>query len=151
MNELKAAIHANDLEEFSRWLQREPDSGFQVELLENAAYTDRGPFISRLIELNPALKVTCPPSSALEFALEYGNAHLIPLLTQIWPLPGDLPHAAGVGDSRESRVGSMKPAIPGSAASASITLSTILPGSGISIGHPRTRSTFWMSRWHGRA
>ncbi len=39
-----------------------------------------------------------PPSSALEFALEYGNAHLIPLLTQIWPLPDDLPHAAGTGD-----------------------------------------------------
>jgi hypothetical protein len=25
MNELQAAMHANDLEEFSRWLQREPD------------------------------------------------------------------------------------------------------------------------------
>jgi hypothetical protein len=34
----------------------------------------------------------------VEFALEYGNAHLIPLLTPIWPLPDDLPHAAGVGD-----------------------------------------------------
>jgi len=104
MNELKAAMHANDLEEFSRWLQREPDLlgesnvGLQVELLENAAYNDRGPFIARLMELNPALKVKRPPSSALGFALEYGNAHLIPLLTQIWPLPDDLPHAAGVGD-----------------------------------------------------
>jgi hypothetical protein len=104
MNELKAAMHANDLEEFSRWLQREPDLlgesnvGLQVELLENAAYNDRGPFIARLMELNPALKVKRPPSSALAFALEYGNAHLIPLLTQIWPLPDDLPHAAGVGD-----------------------------------------------------
>ncbi len=28
-------------------------------------------------------------------ALEYGNAHLVPLLTRIWPLPDDLPHAAG--------------------------------------------------------
>ena len=84
MNELKTAMHANDLEEFSRWLQREPDLlgesnvGLQVELLENAAYNDRGPFIARLMELNPALKVKRPPSSALEFALEYGNAHLIP-------------------------------------------------------------------------
>jgi hypothetical protein len=104
MNELKAAIHANDLEEFSRWVQREPDLlgesnvGLQVELLENAAYNDRGPFIARLMDLNPALKARRPPSSALEFALEYGNAHLIPLLTQIWPLPDDLPHTAGVGD-----------------------------------------------------
>jgi hypothetical protein len=104
MNELQAAMHGNDLEEFNRWLQREPDLlgesnvGLQVGLIENAAYNDRGPFIARRIELSPALRVKRPPSSALEFALEYGNAHLIPLLTQIWPLPDDLPHAAGVGD-----------------------------------------------------
>lgn len=101
MNELQAAMRGNDLEEFNRWLQREPDLlgessvGLQVGLIENAAYNDRGPFIARLIELSPALRVKRPPSSALEFALEYGNAHLIPLLTQIWPLPDDLPHAAG--------------------------------------------------------
>jgi ankyrin repeat protein len=104
MNELQAAMHGNDLEEFNRWLQREPDLlgesnlALQVGLIENAAYKDRGPFIARLIDLSPALKVNRPPSSALEFALEYGNAHLIPLLTQIWPLPDDLPHAAGTGD-----------------------------------------------------
>ncbi len=104
MNELEAAMHKNDLEEFSRWLQREPDlleesnGGLLVKLLENAAYNDRGAFIARLMELSPALKTKRPPSSALEYALEYGNAHLIPLLTQIWPLPDDLPHAAGVGD-----------------------------------------------------
>jgi hypothetical protein len=91
INELKAAMHANDLEEFNRWLQREPDLlgesnvELQVGLIENAAYNDRGPFIARLIELSPALRAKRPPSSALEFALEYGNAHLIPLLTQIWP------------------------------------------------------------------
>ena len=104
INELETAMHKNDLEEFSRWLQREPDLlsesniGLVVGLVENAAYTDRGSFIARLMEFNPALKVKRPPSSALGFALEYGNAHLIPLLTQIWPLPNDLPHAAGVGD-----------------------------------------------------
>lgn len=104
MNELQAAMHRSDLEEFSRWLQREPDllsesnAGLLVGLVENAAYTDRGPFIMRLLEFAPALKVKRPPSSAVVFALEYGNAHLIPLLTQIWPLPDDLPHAAGVGD-----------------------------------------------------
>jgi hypothetical protein len=104
INELQAAMHRNDLEQFNRWLQREPDllaecnMELQVRLIENAAYTDRGPFIARLIELSPVLRVKRPPSSALEFALEYGNAHLIPLLTRIWPLPDDLPHAAGVGD-----------------------------------------------------
>jgi hypothetical protein len=109
MNELQAAIHGNDLEEFNRWLEREPDLldesnvGLQAGLIENAACTDRGPFIARLIELSPALRVKRPPSSALEFALEYGNAHLIPLLTRIWPLPDDLPHAAGVGDSARVR------------------------------------------------
>ncbi len=104
MNELEAAIHGNDLEEFNRWLQREPDllgesnAGLQVDLIEHASCNDRGPFIARLIDLSPALRVERPPSSALEFALEYGNAHLIPLLTPIWPLPDDLAHAAGVGD-----------------------------------------------------
>jgi hypothetical protein len=101
MNELEAAMHGNNLEEFNRWLQREPDllrESDAVELIEKAAYNDRGPFIARLIELNPALKVKRPPSPALLYALEYGNAHLIPLLTQIWPLPDDLPHTAGVGD-----------------------------------------------------
>lgn len=104
VNELKAAMHSSDLEEFSRWLQQEPDLlsetniGLLVGLVENAACSDREPFIARLMEFNPALKARRPPSSALAFALEYGNAHLIPLLTQIWPLPDDLPHAAGTGN-----------------------------------------------------
>jgi ankyrin repeat protein len=101
MNELEAAMRGNNLEEFNRWLQRERDllsESDAVELIEKAAYNDWGPFIARLIELNPALKVKRPPSPALLYALEYGNAHLIPLLTQIWPLPDDLPHAAGAGD-----------------------------------------------------
>jgi hypothetical protein len=101
MNELKAAMRGNNLEEFNRWLQREPDLLSEsdiVRLIEIASYNDWARFIARLIELNPALKVNRSRSSALLYALEYGNAHLIPLLTQIWPLPDDLPHAAGVGD-----------------------------------------------------
>ena len=101
LNELQAAMHGNDLEEFNRWLEREAEllsESDVVELVENAAYTDRGPFLARLLEFAHGLKVNRPRSSALEFALEYGNAHLIPLLTPIWPLPDDLPHAAGVGD-----------------------------------------------------
>ena len=97
MNELKAAMHKNDLEEFNRWLQREPallsesSLGMLVDLLEIAVYKDRGPFIARLLEFAPAIKAKRPPCVAVGFALEYGNAHLIPLLTPIWPLPGDLP------------------------------------------------------------
>ena len=104
MNELEAAMHRRDLDEFDRWLHREPallgesTMGLLLRLVEIAAYTDRGPFIARLLEFAPAIGVKRPPSSAVLFALEYGNAHLIPLLTPIWPLPDDLPHAAGAGD-----------------------------------------------------
>lgn len=101
LNELVAAMRGNNLEEFNRWLEREPGllrESDVVRLIEKAAYNNWAPFIARLIELNPALKVKRPASPALLYALEYGNAHLVPLLTQIWPLPDDLPHAAGVGD-----------------------------------------------------
>jgi hypothetical protein len=106
MAELLKAIDEDNLQEFTRWLQGEPELlgeshvARQVELLEHAVLKDRGPFITRLLEFDPAVLrgVTRPPSSALGFALEYGKAHLIPLLTPIWPLPDDLCHAAGVGD-----------------------------------------------------
>jgi hypothetical protein len=106
VNELLRTIDEDNLEEFTRWLQQEPDLlgeshiELQVQLVERAVLKDRGPFITRLLEFDPAfLRTSKPPSSsALEFALEYGKAHLIPLLTPIWPLPDDLCHAAGVGD-----------------------------------------------------
>lgn len=106
MNELFKAINQDNHQEFTRWLRQEPDLlgesnvALQVQLLEHAVLKDRGPFITRLLEFDPALlrEVRRPPSSALEFALEYGKAHLIPLLTTIWPLPDDLCHASGVGD-----------------------------------------------------
>ena len=157
LNELEAAMHQGDLEEFSRWLLQEPDLrsepnlGLLVGLVEKAAYTDRGPFIARIMEFNPALVAKRPPSSALEFALEYGNAHLIPLLTQIWPLPDDLPHAAGIGDFARVKGWFDEADRPRLGTSVSITPSTILPCSGIFIGCHRTRSTSWTSRWHGHA
>jgi Ankyrin repeats (3 copies) len=106
MNELFQAINDDNLQEFTRWLRQEPDLlgrfhiPMQVQLLEHAVLRDRGTFITRLLELDPALlrEAKPPRSSALVFALEYGKVHLIPLLTAIWPLPDDLPHAAGVGD-----------------------------------------------------
>jgi len=104
MNELRRAIDEDDLQEFNLWLKRESDLMGEpapwVELLEHAVLKDRGPFITRLLESGSAVLrgAARPSSSALEFALEYGNAHLIPLLTPIWPLPDDLCHAAGTGD-----------------------------------------------------
>jgi hypothetical protein len=104
MNELRLAIDEDNLEEFTRWLQQAPDllgeshSSRQVEILEHAVLKDRGPFITRLLEFAPTLPMRRPRSSALVFALEYGKAHLIPLLTPLWPLPDDLCYAAGVGD-----------------------------------------------------
>ena len=102
LNELYDAMHRRDLEVFNRWLEREPNlrDNLQplVEIIQVASYTDRGPFITRVLEFAPAIKETRPSSSAVGFALEYGNAHLIPLLAPIWPVPDDLPHAAGIGD-----------------------------------------------------
>lgn len=103
MNELQAAIDKNDLRTFARLLKKEPDLGREsslhllVELVEKAARKDRGPFLARLLEFAPGIREKRPPSSAVVFALEYGNAHLLALLTPIWPLPDDLPHAAGAG------------------------------------------------------
>jgi hypothetical protein len=74
----------------------------QIRLIEPACYQkDREAFITALLERDPALLHTQPPppSSAIVHALSYGNAHLIPLLTRIWPLPDDLPHAAGIGNA----------------------------------------------------
>ncbi len=84
----------------SRISSANPMSPCRWKLLEHAVLKDRGSFITRLLEFDPALLrgVRRPPSSALVFALEYGKAHLIPLLTPIWPLPDDLGHAAGAGD-----------------------------------------------------
>jgi hypothetical protein len=79
-------------------LRSESNLGLLVGLVEVAAYNDRELFIRRVLEFAPAIKLNRPPSSAVRFALEYGNAHLVPLLAPIWPLPNDLSHAAGLGD-----------------------------------------------------
>src|SRR4029079_14114362 len=61
----------------------------------------RETFITALLEHDPALLRADPPppSQAIVHALSYGNAHLVPVLTLIWPLPDDLPHAAGTGNA----------------------------------------------------
>ena len=106
MEQVTRAIHDGDLTAFVRGLQREPwllgeeYVWFQAGLIEVATLNDRGEFITALLDLDPAIlrRQPPPPSQAIEFAFTYAKTHLIPLLTRIWPLPDDLPHAAGMGD-----------------------------------------------------
>jgi len=106
--QLSNARNTNDLPAFRRWLDDEPwvlQPSFihvQAGLIMPACYMkDREAFIVTLLERDPALlhAEPPPPSSSIVQALSYGNAHLVPLLTRIWPLPDDLPHAAGTGNA----------------------------------------------------
>jgi ankyrin repeat protein len=106
MEQVTRAIHDRDVTAFVSGLRREPwllgDAGveFQAELIGTATLNDRGEFIIALLDLDPAIlrRQPPPPSQAIEFAMTYATTHLIPLLTRIWPLPDDLPHAAGMGN-----------------------------------------------------
>jgi ankyrin repeat protein len=107
MGQVQRALHERDLAAFVRELRREPwllgDAGvaFQAELIETASFqNDREEFIRGLLDLDPAIlrRQPPPPSHAIEWAFTYANTHLLPLLTRIWPVPDDLPHAAGMGD-----------------------------------------------------
>ena len=99
-------IAEGDLTAFVHGLQREPwllgedFVWFQAELIGTATLHDREAFIVALLDLHPAILRRQPPplSQAIEFAFTYANSHLIPILTRIWPLPDDLPHAAGMGN-----------------------------------------------------
>jgi len=74
--------------------------GFQVDLIERATLHDRGEFIVALLNFDPAVCGVSrrPPSQAIVVAITYARPHLLPVLTRIWPLPDDLPHAAGTGN-----------------------------------------------------
>jgi hypothetical protein len=106
MEQVKRAVHAGDLTAFVSGLQREPwllgeaCVEFQNEIIGTATLNDRGEFIVALLDLDPALLRRQPPpqSQAIEFACTYANTHLIRVLTRIWPLPDDLPHAAAMGN-----------------------------------------------------
>jgi hypothetical protein len=73
---------------------------FQTQIIERAALQGRGEFITAFLDLNPAILRRQPPptSQAIEFAFTYANAHVIPVLKRIWPVPDDLPHAAAMGN-----------------------------------------------------
>jgi len=86
--------------EHEPWLLGEELVWFQVETIGRATLNDREAFIVALLDRDPALRrrQPPPPSQAIEFAFTYAHTHLLPLLTRIWQVPDDLPHAAGRGD-----------------------------------------------------
>jgi Ankyrin repeats (3 copies) len=106
MEQVKRAVLDGDLTAFVRGLQREPwllgeaSVDFQAGLIGTATLNDGKAFIVALLDFDPAIlrRQPPPPSQAIEFAFTYANTHLVPLLTRIWPVPDDLPHAAGMGD-----------------------------------------------------
>jgi hypothetical protein len=112
MQQINRALQDGNLAQFVQGLQQEPwllndaHVDFQNGLLQTAAYVssatldDRGEFIAELLRRNPAIlrRQPPPPSQAIEHAITYGHTHLLPMLTRIWPLPDDLPHAAGTGN-----------------------------------------------------
>jgi hypothetical protein len=83
-----------------QWLLGEDFVEFQKRIIERAALHGHEEIITALLDLNPAILRRQPPpaSQAIEFAFTYSNTHVIPILTRIWPVPDDLPHAAGIGD-----------------------------------------------------
>ena len=107
MRHVKEALTGGDLPAFASTLRREPwllDEDlvpFQVDLIGWAAtINDRGEFLRALLDLEPAVLRRQPPPAPkpIVWAFEYGHTSLLPLLTRIWPVPDELPFAAGLGD-----------------------------------------------------
>jgi hypothetical protein len=106
MQQVGRALHDGALTSFvgglqrEAWMLSEACMKFQVRLIEVAVLNDRAAFITALFDLAPAVlhSRVPPPSQAIEFAFTYAKTHLLPMLLRIWPLPDDLPHAAGNGD-----------------------------------------------------
>jgi len=89
------------------WLLSEAQVEFQVRLIERAivgpydvATQPNAVFLNAILDLDPAvLHVPVPPPSrAFVHAFTYAHSHLVPILQRVWPIPDDLPHAAGSGD-----------------------------------------------------
>src|SRR5262245_57454641 len=105
MREVVRAEHDGELSSFIDILRREAwvlgdrHVRFQAGVIQQAVLHDHEAFITDLLDLNPALlHGPVRPPSPIDFAFTYSKAHLLPILLRIWPLPDDLPHAAGSGD-----------------------------------------------------
>lgn len=105
-DEVARAAHDGDVAALVGGLESEPRLlgddwlALQDALICAAVLNDHAAVIEALLGLDAAIarRRPPPPSQAIEFALTYAKTHLVPLLTRIWPLPDDLPHAAGMGD-----------------------------------------------------
>ena len=84
------------------WMLSDARVKFQVRLIEGtaAALNDRADFLKALLDLDPAVLhcPAAPTSRVFMHAFTYAQTHLLPMLLRIWPMPDDLPHAAGDGD-----------------------------------------------------
>jgi Ankyrin repeat len=106
MRQVVRAVNDGDLTSFvdglrrEAWMLADACVPFQVGLIQRAVLRDREAFITALLDLDPALlrRRVPPQSGAIGFAITYAKPHLLPTLLRIWPLPDDLPHAAGTGD-----------------------------------------------------
>ena len=106
MDRVGRAATEGDVATFVGGLRQEPrllgDAfvGFQDELIGAAAVNGHAAILTALFDLDPAIlrRQPPPPSQAYEHAFTYGHTHLVPLLARVWPMPDDLPHAAGMGD-----------------------------------------------------
>ena len=106
MQQIGQAMQDGDLTSLLDGLRRESWTlsdacvRFQVGLIEVAVLNDRETLLNTFLDLDPAVlhSRVPPPSQAIEHAFTYVKTHLLPLLLRIWPLPDDLPHAAGNGD-----------------------------------------------------
>jgi hypothetical protein len=106
--QLMRAMRDGDLTSFvdrlrrESWMLSEASVKFQVRLIEGtaAALNDRAAFLKAFLDLDPALlhRRVAPPSRAFVHTFTYAQAHLVPMLMRIWPMPDDLAHAAGNGD-----------------------------------------------------
>ena len=106
MEQVSRAAHDGDVTAFvstfqrERWLLGEAYVTFQAGVIGAATLNDRREIITAFLSLDPALlrRQASPEFHPIALAFTYAKTHLIPLLTRIWPLPDDLPHAAGMGD-----------------------------------------------------
>ena len=106
MRQVSCALHDGDLTSFvgglrrEAWMLSDAYVKFQVGLIGAAVLNDREALITALLDLDPAVLQSRvpPPSQAIEFAFTYAKTHLLPTLLRIWPMPEDLPTAAGNGD-----------------------------------------------------
>jgi hypothetical protein len=106
--QIERAMHDDDLASFvnrlrrEAWLLSDAQVKFQVGLIQQTAATlnDRAAFLRAILDLDPAVLhyPVPPPSRGFVHAFTYAKPHLLPMLVRIWPMPDDLPHAAGSGD-----------------------------------------------------